>query len=70
MAKQDEAFVGYFTNIMEVITVRLQKAYMEIAEVNPSTTVLRRISAMAQKSAELKNLASLPTFATSAGAAV
>jgi hypothetical protein len=70
MYEQDEAFVGYFTNIMDVITVRLHKAYMEIAEANPSTTLLRRISAMAQKSAELKSLASLPTFATSAGVAV
>jgi len=42
---------------MEVITVRLHKTYMEIAEINPSTPVLRRISAMAQKSSEMKALA-------------
>lgn len=68
--QQDEAFVGYFTNIMDVITVRLHKTYMEIAEANSNAQVLRRIHAMAQKAAELKNLAGLPTFATSAGAAV
>jgi len=53
---------------MEVITVRLHKTYMDIAEVNPSTPVLRRISAMAQKSSELKAQAAQASSSAAAAA--
>ena len=42
--------------IMDVLSSRLQAAYMQIAESNPTDPVLRKISQLSRRARELKDL--------------
>lgn len=44
--------------IMDVLSSRLQAAYMQIADSNPTDPVLRKISMLTRRARELKELSS------------
>ena len=53
----DEEIKDVAGKIMEVLSQRLQGAYMNISETNPSEPALRRISALHRQVAEVRRMA-------------
>lgn len=53
---QDEDIVDVAPKIMDVLSQRLQGAYMQIAEANPGNPALKKLSALARNVAEVKRM--------------